>query len=335
MARRSIHIDAPSTPPRPARAIAFVALGVLLYALLYAGAERLTRQMADLNPVHRIISADPDGQDWIILGASHAMPLGFQDFGTQITETTGLRILNLAVQGTGPLYHRFIAERFFNSHRTHGVLVLVDSFGFYDPKWNEDRFADTDLLARTPFDLLTLRLLASYLRHGVDPRALLDYAVGFSKINNRDRLSPDRWDAEDQFDRAPRPSSHADRERIAYLYPQPHDAAILARYLDHLTGLIWLAQTNGAQVIVIKPPVPARFAALLPHEAAFDAALSAHMEAHLAGTGVTFHDFTAALPEPEFYFDADHLNRRGATRFLQEHLAPLLAAQRQSDAARH
>lgn len=331
MTRRMTQSDAPSGPPRPARVVAFVALGLLLYALLYAGAERLTRQMAYLNPVHRILAADPDGQDWIILGASHAMPLGFQDFGAQITETTGLRFLNLAVQGTGPLYHRFIADRFFASHRAHGVIVVVDSFGFYAAKWNEDRFADTDLLARTPFDPLTLRLLARYLRHGVDPRAVLDYAVGFSKINNRDRLSPDRWEAEDQFDRAPRPSSHADSERIAYLFPQPYDAAVLARYLDHLTGLIRLAQANGAQVVVIKPPVPARFAALLPHEDAFDAVLGAH----LAGTGVTFHDFTAALPEPEFYFDADHLNRRGATRFLQEHLAPLVADQQQSDAARH
>jgi len=248
------------------------------------------------------------------------MPLDFDGFGDEIARATGRRVLNLAVPGTGPLYHRFIAERFFATHRAEGVLLVVDSFAFYSAQWNEDRFADSDLLSRTPFDGRTLLLYTRYLRLGIDPRALLDYATGFSRINNRERFSPDRWEAEDNFDRAPRPSSHADRERIDYLYPQSPDAVALARYLDHLTQLIRLARANGAEVVVIKPPVPDRFAALLPQEADFDTALTLR----LAAEGVRFHDFTAVLPEPQFYFDPDHLNRPGAERFLNGHLAAVL-----------
>ncbi len=318
MARRTPII--PDLPiPRPARIAAFMAGALLLYAVLFAGSELLLRSTAKHNPVHRIMTAEANGQDWIILGASHAMPLDFDNFGEEITRITGQRVLNLAVPGTGPLYHRFVAERFFATHRTKGVLLVLDSFAFYSARWNEDRFADSDLISRTPLDGPALRLYARYLRLGVDPRALLDYASGFSRINNRERFSADQWEAEANFDRAPRPSSHADQERIDYLYPQPPDPAALSRYLDHLTQLIRFAQANGADVVVIKPPIPGRFAALLPQEVDFDTALTFRLTAE----GVRFHDFTAALPEPQFYFDPDHLNRRGAKQFLHIHLAPV------------
>lgn len=319
---RNITAHLPSSGPGPTTAAVFTAIGLALYVLLFAGSELLTRRMADNNPVHRILAADPGGQDWIILGASHAMPLDFQGFGAEIERAAGQRVLNLAVAGTGPLYHRFLAERYFATHRASGVLLVADSFGYYAEQWNEARFSDRDLLSRTPLDRRTLGLHARYLRHGADPRGLIDYAAGFSKINNHDRLKPGRWEAEDNFERSTRPSAHADRERIAYLYPHPPNEAALARYMAHLDALILSARAAGATVTVIKPPVPARFAALLPQEDAFDAALAATLLAN----GVPFHDFTAALPDPAYYFDTDHLNRRGAERFLAEHLASLLAS---------
>ena len=50
--------------------------------------------------------------DWVILGASHAMPLDFADFNAQMQHETGLQIINLASPGTGPLYNRFVLEHF-------------------------------------------------------------------------------------------------------------------------------------------------------------------------------------------------------------------------------
>lgn len=308
------------TALRPGRVVAFLAVGLMLYAAVFAAADLQARRMAGQNPIHRILAADPGGQDWLILGASHAMPLDFQGFGDRIAEVTGQRVLNLAVPGTGPLYHRFLAERFFATHRAAGVLVMVDSFGFQSPQWNEDRFADSGLIARMPIERRTLALYTRQIRHGIDPRAVLSYASGFARINNRDRFVPDRWEAEDRFERSPRPSAAADRERIEYLYPHPPDPVATARYLDHLIALIDVARAAGARVVVVKPPIPARFAALLPDEGSFDAALTARLEA----AGVAFYDFTPALPDPGYYFDPDHLNRRGAERFLEAHLAPIL-----------
>lgn len=309
-----------SHPLRPARAVAFVAIGLLLYALLFAAAELLVRHTGDGNPVYRIITSERPHHDWIVLGASHAMPLDFQDFGTRVEEATGRTVLNLAAPGTGPLYHRFVAERYFADHGADGVLVVVDSFGFYSAQWNEDRFGDRDLLSRTPLDLKTLALFGRYLARGVDPRALLDYATGFSKINNQDRFKPDKWEAEARFERSPRPSGVADEERIDYLYPRGAAIGEVERYMDHLAALMRLARQSGAAVVVVKLPLPERFRVLLPEEGEFDRVLRARMDAE----GIDYHDYSDVLPEPRYYFDPDHLNQEGAQIFLENHLGPLL-----------
>jgi hypothetical protein len=80
--------------------------------------------------------------DWVILGASHAMPLDFADFNAQMERETRLRILNLAAPDAGPLYNRFVLEDFLRAHRARNLLYVVDSFAFYSRTWNEDRFAD-------------------------------------------------------------------------------------------------------------------------------------------------------------------------------------------------
>jgi len=308
-------------PFRPGRVAAFVGIGLVLYVLFLAAAETLVRRTGDDNPVHRIITADRAAYDWIVLGASHAMPLDFDGFGRRIEAETGRSVLNLAAPGTGPLYHRFVAERFFAGHTARGVLVVVDSFGFYARKWNEERFGDGDLLNRTPLDPETLRLYLGYMEEGVDPRAVLNYATGFSKINNPDRFEPDRWEAEARFDRSTRPSDVADRERIEYLYPQPFGRPLVQRYMDDLAALARAARAAGAgRVVAVKLPLPDRFRALLPSEDEFDAVLRATLERE----GIELRDYSRALPEPRYYFDPDHLNRQGAERLLQDHLRGLL-----------
>jgi len=307
-------------PFRPARVAAFVAAGLVLYAVLYGAAEILVRRTGDVNPIYRIITAERETYDWIVLGASHAMPLDFQDFGERIEEKTGQSVLNLAVQGTGPLYHRFVAERYFADHSAGSVLLVVDSFGFYSDEWNEERFGDSDLLSRTPLDVTTLGLYIRYMDEGVDPRAVLDYAAGFSKINNRERFDPDVWEAEEKFTRTPRPSDLADKERIDYLYPEGTDPDVMRRYLDDLVALARTARGEGARVLVMKLPMPDRFRKRLPDEDSFDSALRdlLHEEA------IELRDYSDVLPEPKYYFDPDHLNQEGAELFLQKHLGAVL-----------
>jgi hypothetical protein len=303
-------------------ALLFIAIGLVLYALVYYAAEQLMYRTGKSNPFFKIAVAERSEFDWVVLGASHAMPFDFDDFNAFMERETGLQILNLASPGTGPLYNRFVFEHFVGTHKAKNLLYVVDSFAFYSPAWNEDRFADAKLLGRTPLKPAIARGLLEYSRRaGVDPRAALDYVSGFSKLNNRERFEPDIWEGERQFDRTFRPSAAATRSRIAYLYPSPPDEAQLSRYFSEFEALLDEAQRRDMGVIVIKTPLPADFRRRLPEEQQFEAAIGALLRARQ----LPFHDFSATMDEPRFYFDTDHLNRTGLTEFFVQHLRPLLA----------
>lgn len=311
-------------------ALAFVATGLALYALVYFAAERLVYRTGDTNPFYKIAKLERPKVDRVILGASHAMPLDFDNFNAMMEGETGLAIVNLAAPGTGPLYNRFAVEQFLREHTTGNVLYVIDSFAFRSRSWNEDRFSDAKLLARTPLDLSLLARFARYsVNEDVDPRAVLDYATGFSKINNRNRFDPDIWEGESQFDRTHRPSKTANAKRIEYLYPDgAADDVVLSRYVDELRDLMRLAKAHGARVTGLKMPVPARFYALLPGEDAFDNAMATLFTAEDS----QFYDFSLAMDEPGFYFDTDHLNRAGLTEFFDRHLKALLMTPENRDA---
>lgn len=311
---------------RTATAVRFVAIGLLLYALLFAGSEWLARRNGHMNPIYKIETAQYVEHDWVILGASHAMPLDFDGFNEAMQAATELRIINLAGPGTGPLYNRFVLKHFFRGHRARHILYVADSFAFGSPQWNEERLADPKLLGRTPFSIALVASLARYtLREGIDPRALLDYATGFSKINNRDRFRRDVWDGEATFDRVFKPSANADRKRVEYLYPEVGDmAASSTRYLGELADLIEFARERGADVTVIKPPLPSRFRKLLIGEAEFDGKLTA---VAVSG-GASVLDLSESMDDPRFYSDTDHLNRAGAGEFFQKHLKGILLPDR-------
>ena len=302
-------------------ALAFAALGLVLYAGLFYAAEQLAQRTAHGNPFHKIAAAPERTVDWVILGASHAMPLDFADMNATLQRQTGLKIINLAATGTGPLYNRFVLEHFLREHRTANLLYIVDAFAFYSRSWNEERFADAKLLARTPLEpAIAAGLWRAVRDDGVPARALLDYASGFSKINNRDRFKTDSWEGEAQFERVWRSSSSAVKKRIDYLYPDQTPAAARERYLGELSRLLVLARGAGARVIVIKLPAPQVYRNQLPDEAQFDQALVAALDR----AGVAYRDYSAVLPEPRFYFDSDHLNRSGVTEFVNRHLRQLL-----------
>ena len=304
-------------------ALLFIAIGLALYAGVYYAVERLMFHTGHSNPFFKIATAQDSMADWVILGASHAMPLDFSDFNARMQRETGLRILNLASPGTGPLYNRFVLEHFLRAHRTKHVLYVVDSFAFYSRNWNEERFADAKLLRRTPTDPAIAARLWGYVRdEGVDARALFDYVTGFSKINNRERFERDVWEGEKQFDRVQPSSASATKKRIAYLYPDKLAATTLDRYLQEFAALIATAKRAGAGVVVIKMPTPAQYRNQLPDEAAFDQALS-HL---LAAAGMRFHDFSEAIEDPGSYFDTDHLNRAGLTEFFARDLRAILVA---------
>ena len=109
-------------------------------------------------------------------------------------------------------------------------------------------------------------------------------------------------------------------QRIAYLYPDATTPALCARYLKQFADLIATAREHGIRVIAIKLPLPALFRDRLPNEAAFDDAV----QIVLTERAVPLRDLSAALDNPNFYFDTDHLNRAGVTESFQQLLKPLL-----------
>ena len=310
----------------------FMAIGAVLYLLVYAASEWQLYRTGDTNPFYKIATTKGADFNWVVLGASHAMPLDFAGFQESMGRNTGLEIINLSAPGAGPLYNRFVLEQFVAEHHARNLLYVLDSFAFYSPDWNEGRFADSGLLRRTPFSpAVAWRLVGYCIGDGVDPRAPLDYLTGFSKINNVERFERDVWEGEAQFERVYRPSAAATAKRVAYLYPGgAPDADILDRYLGAFADLLDLAAQKGIGVTIIKMPMPSRFRDALPSEAAFDEAVSRR----LASSPIRYQDFSAVMDDPQFYFDTDHLNRAGVEAFFERHLKGILVAPGEEEGTR-
>jgi hypothetical protein len=254
----------------------FVGIGVVLYLGLYAAAEWLVYQRADRNRFFMVRTAPSVEYDHVILGASHAAVFDFDDMNRRLEEATGARVLNLAVVGGGVAVNRLLLDYFLAAHRTKAVVYVVDSFAFYSPDWNERRLEDARLFQRAPFDPALVRVL---VRDQASWRVTLDYASGFSKINNPDRFGADRPAETARFDRRYRAVEQIDRQRIEYLYPVGMDGdeahRYLQRYMAEFEALVAGARNRGVRVVLVRPPLPPRTRALMPDESGFDAALTA------------------------------------------------------------
>lgn len=303
-------------------AIRFALVGVVLYLAVYAAAERLVYRYAVRNRFFVARTAPAAQYDFVILGASHAGVFDYRDMNRQLEQMSGATIVNLSIVGGGVVPNRLTFDYFLTRHRTSHLLYVVDSFAFYSPQWNEERLQDRRLFVRAPFDPALARLLFAIPgARGV----ALDYTLGFSKINNPDRFAPDVPAEEGaRFDRRYRPVPQLDEERLEYLYPRTIDPATFARYLGQFEALIRDARARGIDVVVVKPPIPARIYRQLPSEAEFDRAIGAVLARH----GVTLHDFSAVDNGEALFQDTDHLNRDGVLAFFRDTLAPLLRAAR-------
>lgn len=302
-----------------ASAAIFTVIGALLYGGLYAWSERLVWRYAQTNKFFLVRSAPPTQYDHVVLGASHAAALGYQDMTARLEVLTRKRIVNLALVGGGVRVSRLVFDYFLTRHQTQGVVYVIDSFAFYARTWNEERLQDSRLFLRAPFDVSLARVLLS----DAATRSMgVDFVTGFSKINNKDRFAPDMTPEEStRFNRAYRPVKQIDDQRLEYLYPQQIDQAVFARYFAEFEAFLRDAQSRGIRVLVVKPPIPERVVKRIPGEHEFDARL----KALLAALDIPFHDFTHTGNEEKLFYDTDHLNKEGVLNFFQTALAPLLA----------
>jgi hypothetical protein len=306
-----------------AAAVRFVLIGAVLYAAVYVAAERLVYQYAHRNRFYAVRSAPPSQFDFVVLGASHAAVFDYRDMNQRLEQLSGATIINLSTVGGGVVPNRLLFEYFLTRHRTSHMVYVVDSFAFYSRQWNEERLQDRRLFVRAPFDPALVRLL---LATPGGWTVALDYASGFSKINNPDRFSADvSADEGARFDRQYRPVAQLDEERLAYLYPAHVDAGTFNGYLREFEELIAGSEKRGIAVTVLKPPLPDRIYQRLPFEREFDAALGAVLARH----GVQLHDFSRVNNDAGLFQDTDHLNRTGVLEFFNGHLSPLLVGEMQ------
>ena len=323
-----VEIDRPAAPGEaagetvPAGRVArrwglFLLIGLLVYLALYAWSEWLVYQHGEKNRFFMVATTPPTEFDYVILGASHAMPLGFAEMNELLEAESGAQVMNLSIEGGGILPARFLLDYFLTRHRAGNVLIVVDSFAYASPQWNEDRL-DPSLFQRAPLDPALVRTM---WRHAWARDQILPSISGFAKINNQDRFAPDLPESElTRFDRVYRPVAQIDRQRVSFLYPAELDPDIRARYFAALEELIAEAQARGMNVVAIKPPTPPRYRDNLPDEAGFDAAIGALFDE----AGVTFRDFSEAVTADEYFYDTDHLNRAGTELFIRDFLADFL-----------
>jgi hypothetical protein len=292
----------------------FVLLGAIIYLSIYAASEALVHRYGEHNRFLAISTAPHEAYDVVILGASHALPFGFEDMNERLEERTGARIINLGIEGSGIIPARLLLEYFLARHDTDNVLYILDSFIFYSREWNEIRLQDASLLQRAPLDPALARLLWQFPA----ARGLLPgYLSGFHKINNPDRFEPDVLEAEGEFQQSYRPIPQIDRQRIRYLYPETVDAALVEPYLAEFEALLEFLEARNIRLLAIKPP---RVLEHLPGEAEMDARLRDLIEDH----DMVFRDFSSLSNDEAYYYDTDHLNRKGVLKFYDTVLVSFL-----------
>jgi len=305
----------------------FVGIAVLLYIALYVWSEFLVRSYGEKNRFFQIQTSDVEHYDYVILGASHAMPFDFADTNRKLEEATGAEIINLSTEGAGILPNRLMLDYFLRERSADKVVYILDSFAFYQSTWNEDRLADAGLFKRAPLDWNLALTLWDYpwARPILGP-----WITGFTKINNSERFDPDLPEMEGKFDnvynlrvRQDGRLQQLDRQRLEYLYPREVNQELLAKYLAEFEALIEVAKANGMGMVVVKTPLPPQVIANIPNEAEFDARIRELLDRH----GIALHDFTGVNNEPGNFLDTDHLNRAGVTAFNEQHFVPLLREQ--------
>jgi hypothetical protein len=307
------------------RGALFVLIGLLIYAGVYYFAELLVYKYGKRNGFYVAATASAPRYDYAILGASHALPLGFENMNERLEKATGASILNVATPGGGLVPNRVVLDYLLARREIGSVVYLLDSFVFYSSEWNEDRLKDVRLFRRAPLDRDLVRVLVAHNVKGDAPLGTtLDYVSGFSKINNADRFAPDVSEDElKRFGRTYRPSS-TDARRLAYLYPAMIDPETFDKYVSTFVDLIADLRSRGIGLIVVRPPIPRRFYDRIPNESEFERRIG-HL---LASEQIPYYDFALVDNDAKFFFDTDHLNRSGVSNFFDSHLARVLAEHR-------
>ncbi len=76
--------------------LAFVGIFLALYVVVVAIAERTVARAGTETPFQKLLVAQGERVDWLVLGASHALPLEYGDVPARLQQETGQSMMVLA-----------------------------------------------------------------------------------------------------------------------------------------------------------------------------------------------------------------------------------------------
>jgi len=300
------------------RALVFVLIGLVLYLALLVIAEMRVRATGERNPFHQIVTLAPEDADVVILGASHAMPLGFEGITPLLEQNAGRNVTVLAMEGGGVVPNALMLDALLRKAEPRMIIYVLDTFAFLSRQWNEERLNDSDLYGRAPLDGAVLSALID------EPAAWRNvpaYLLGFDKVNRILNPGVDRSEAElTKFDRTYRPNDRIDDQRVAYLFPDA-PAELMRGYVDRLADMAAAAQRAGSEFVLLLMPVPQRYTSRLPES---HQTVMKQIGEIAEAQKLCVIDHTEMLPGDENYYDTDHLNRTGTERYVTGLLAEAL-----------
>jgi hypothetical protein len=301
-------------------ALIFTLIGLALYLALLVIAEMRVRATGERNPFFQIATVVPGESDVVILGASHAMPLGFEGIGTLLEEGSGRDVMVLAIEGGGVVPNALLLDALLRKSKPRTIVYALDTFAFLSRQWNEDRLNDSDLYARAPHDSA---IIGAMIAEPAVWRNLPGYLLGFDKVNRILDPGVDRSEAElTKFERTYRANDRIDDQRVAYLFPDA-PPELMQSYVNRLEEMATEAQQVGSEFAILLMPAPPRYKSRLPqsHEAVME-----QVRQVVEGRGLCVIDHTSLLQGDENYYDTDHLNRTGAEAYVSGALADVLRA---------
>ncbi len=247
-----------------------------------------------------------------ILGTSHVYLLSrFERNHALTTQILGTNVMNMALySGGGVVPNRFYLEYFFRQGNTADTVVyFLDPFVLWTPGANRDH----KFIYSEPLRFGFLRVM---VENGYPIRRVLAYAQ--SKLNHdwlrqKPELLVEHLHALTAEDIDPEKIDL----RIASLYPEETDEGAFEEYCEEFLAVARLCREHGASFDVIVPPT-----LLGPEPGA--AKMLEFLERNRAAFGEV-HDLVDAMPQPEFYYNLDHLNTAGVEHFIARFVRPILA----------
>ncbi len=245
--------------------------------------------------------------DVIIAGTSHAGVLTGPNHFRTILELKVKSMGNLAVGGGGILVQKMLLSRFFeNSNSTRAVIYLVDPWAFLSSKANESSIANKDFV-------FSWVMVLDMLRFGFNAKAIWPYFTyrfafrppGLCSSSGSAYLT--RFPSQDVIDR-----------RVKYMNSDvdmtaPRFERYLAEFLELADDL---HQRNIGFVVVVPPTLIDQWPGM--------EMMIERLEAKSVQHNFLFLDASHSIRDLEYYYDADHLNSRGAALFTRNYLRPLL-----------